>query len=289
MSPASFCPSCGSELNAGGRFCKGCGTQTGEREIEPAAVAHAQRAMSGAPPPAHPAAAPAVPEPAVRPWLAIGLGAGALALVAATIAVLALSSGGDGGASIHPAAVVTVTTPGQASTATPTTQSSSRVSRSPSTSTPATQPITQSRVNFSAYRAQHINAQIPSGWKMLENEAQKSGYLESKWQSPSGRGDSVLIDTSPATDLSLQEDAAPVHRALEAASGYHEISYGPGDLAGLSSWMWVFEVSGDERVDYFFNSCGQGFGVLGSTRASRFAAMRATFRTVAQSTHAVCE
>jgi len=124
---------------------------------------------------------------------------------------------------------------------------------------------------------------------MLENEAQKSGYVESKWQRPGDGSDSVLIDTSPATDLSLQEDAAPVHRALEAASGYHEISYGPGDLAGVSSWMWVFEVSGDERVDYFVNSCGQGFGVLGSSASGHFAAMRATFQTVAQSTRATCE
>ncbi len=52
--------------------------------------------------------------------------------------------------------------------------------------------------------------------------------------------------------------------------------------------MWVFRVPGDERIDYFFNSCARGFGVLGSSPVSHFKQMRATYRAVAQSTQAVC-
>jgi hypothetical protein len=123
---------------------------------------------------------------------------------------------------------------------------------------------------------------------MLEDEAQKPGYIESKWQSPANSSDTVLIDASPATKLTLEQDATPVHKALASVSGYEELGYGPGDLTGLDSWMWTFRVDGDQRVDYFFNRCSLGFGVLGSTVPARFDQLRATFRAVAQSARSEC-
>jgi hypothetical protein len=122
----------------------------------------------------------------------------------------------------------------------------------------------------------------------LEDETQKEGYVESKWRNPANAGDTALIDAGRAPHLSLQQDAAPVHEALTKEQGYQEIYYGPGDLTGVASWMWVFRVSGDERIDYFFEKCTNGFAVLGSTVPGRFNQLRGTFRAVAQSVQSTC-
>jgi hypothetical protein len=185
--------------------------------------------------------------------------------------------------------VVTVTTAGEAAAPSPQAQAERgiHVSSSPVTTGASSSPAS-AQPGFVAYHGRRIAAEVPAGWAILENEAHKTGYIESKWQSAADADDTVLIDFSPATDLTLEEDAAPVHKDLQAAAGYQEIYYGVGDLTGSASWMWLFRVSGDERVDYFFNRCTLGFGVLGSTRSSHFARMRATFRTVAQSVQAGC-
>lgn len=134
-----------------------------------------------------------------------------------------------------------------------------------------------------SYHGARISAAIPAGWSTLENESHKTGYIESKWSNPANPNDTVLVDTSPATPDTLEQDAAPVHEALLAASGYQQLSYGPGNLTGVDSWMWVFRISGDQRVDYFFNRCASGYAVLGSTVPSRYNQLLATFRAVAQS------
>ena len=77
--------------------------------------------------------------------------------------------------------------------------------------------------------------------------------------------------------------------ALQREAGYQEISYGPGDLSGVDSWRWIFRISGDERIDYFFSQCTSDFGVLGSTIPSRFNQLLATFKAVAESVQATCQ
>ncbi|MFZ1926045.1 MAG: hypothetical protein WAU42_07870, partial [Solirubrobacteraceae bacterium] len=133
------------------------------------------------------------------------------------------------------------------------------------------------------YHGVNISAEIPAGWTTLENEVQKTGYIESKWSNPADTNDTILIDTSPATSDTLEQDAAPVHEALLRASGYQQLAYEPGNLAGIESWMWIFRISGDQRVDYFFNRCSSGYAVLGSTLPGRFNHLMGTFQDVAQS------
>lgn len=143
-------------------------------------------------------------------------------------------------------------------------------------------------LNAVAYQGALFTAQVPSGWTMQENEAPKEGYVESKWRNPANSSDSLLVDVSPTLRLPPEKQAAPVHEALQRASGYRELDYRPGDLAGAESWMWVFQVSGDRRVDYFFEKCTTGFAVLGSTTPGRFARLQATFHAVAQSVQSTC-
>lgn len=123
----------------------------------------------------------------------------------------------------------------------------------------------------------------------MEDGAQKQGYVESKWVDGANPGDYALIDTSPGTGEAPEQEAEPVHRDLLREPGYEEIAYGPTRLGATPAWEWVFRVSGDERVDYFFEHCSNGFAVLGSAKPSRFAALEPTFRAMAESVKGECE
>jgi hypothetical protein len=114
-----------------------------------------------------------------------------------------------------------------------------------------------------AYAGAYMTALIPVDWRIQESEVQKSGYIESKWINPTGTA-YILIDESPATHLTPEQDAAAVHAASERSNGYRTISYGPGDLDGVKSWMWVFELPATELIDYFFERCTDTFGGAGS-------------------------
>jgi hypothetical protein len=317
------CHSCGAALQDGARFCKRCGaarasdpslpsgapySQAGAPTVPQHGAAgfashgapHAQvppgyqpAAMSSpppgyppvmTPPPGYTLHGPQVPAPGSQrsqPWLAIAAAAIAFVLVAAAIVAAVLTSADKGGG-VHAATVVTVTVPRAPSSS----SSDGGGSEAHHTSTPRTAAgdVAQTGLlGLAPYRGGEISADIPAGWNTVESEAHKTGYVESKWSNPANSNDTVLIDTSPATSETLEQDAAPVHNDLLRASGYRELSYGPGDLTGFASWMWVFRISGDQRVDYFFNRCASGYAVLGSTIPSRFDRLRATFRAVAQS------
>jgi hypothetical protein len=219
-------------------------------------------------------------------WIAITSVTAAFLLTAGVITTLILA-GRDTG--VHAATALTVTTP---ITAGPSASAPADATGAPSSSTqhpPAhpTPPTPPASSTFS-YRGTTMSAEIPVGWRITEREVQKPGYLESKWTNPANTADYLLIDMSPVTHLTPAEDAAPVHTGTEQTRGYREITYGPGDLLGVGSWMWVFEVPTSERIDYFFERCTNTFGVLGSTTPARFDRLRTTFREVAQSVQPAC-
>jgi hypothetical protein len=138
------------------------------------------------------------------------------------------------------------------------------------------------------YVAADYSAEIPAGWHQVEDEVLRPSETESRWHAPGSENDYLLIDSHPPTHLIPEEDAAPVHADLEKAPSYREIYYGPGDLTGITSWMWVFNVEGSERIDYFFETCRKTMAVLGSTEQGHFDQSRPIFRAVAQSVRAHC-
>jgi hypothetical protein len=133
-----------------------------------------------------------------------------------------------------------------------------------------------------------MTASIPVGWKIEESEVQEPDEVESKWIDPADPNYYLLIDEHQATHLTPEQDAAPVHASTNKTGGYREVYYGNGDLTGVSSWMWVFELPEAERIDYFFERCTNTFGVLGSANAAAFGSLRSTFRAVAQSVRSTC-
>jgi hypothetical protein len=140
----------------------------------------------------------------------------------------------------------------------------------------------------SAYNGVRFSAEIPIGWYVHENEMEQSGEIESTWHDSVDENDLIVIDLKPAGNDSPREYAEPVHRKLLSEPGYDETYYGPGDLHGFDSWMWIFRVSEHESIDYFFTRCSTTFAVLGSATVSRFSTLRATFRATAQSVRARC-
>jgi hypothetical protein len=317
MTPDAYCYRCGTPLEATSRFCRECGTRrvddpTVQSATSPPPPGAADQPLSGidpysvTPPPSTPRAA-AQPPPADAPqgyvaqppaqsppaphrrvWVAAAAAGAGVLFIIAVVLVLALSSSGGNG--VHTATVVTVTTTSVSAPPHSTLPAASLQSpSSPPTSTNASPPSRLVVARLLPYDGARFTASIPAGWTIDENEVQKPGYIESKWTNPADTADYLLIDESPATrNLTLEQDASSVHQALQEASGYHQLFYGPGDLTGVESWMWIFRISGDQRIDYFFNRCTSGFGVLGSTLTSRFSQLRATFRNVARSVQVSC-
>jgi hypothetical protein len=310
MTPDAYCHRCGTPLEATSHFCKKCGTKrVDDPAVQPAASPPPPGAAdqpvagidpySAAPPPSWPHAATQPPSvsapqgyvaqppaqsplaPHRRAWVAAAAGAGALFIIAVVL-VLALSSSGGNG--VHAATVVTVTTTSGSAPPSSTSPTASNPSpSSPPAHTSASSPSRLVVAHMVPYDGARITASIPAGWTIDENEVQKPGEVESKWSNPADTADYLLIDERPATHLTPEQDAAPVHASTEQTSGYHEIYYGAGDLTGVDSWMWVFELPEAERIDYFFEKCSSTFGVLGSTGTDNFGQLRSTFRAVAQS------
>ncbi len=154
--------------------------------------------------------------------------------------------------------------------------------------TTTTTTVTPPSAPAPSYKEGNFVASPPAGWTNVEDGQRKSTYVESKWHSPSDPNEFLLVDMSPASGLPPQRAAAPVRAALQKQAGYHEASFGPGDLTEASSIEWVFEISGSERMDYFFSQCGHDFAVLGSTAPARFNQMAPTFTQFADSVNGTC-
>ncbi|HST54697.1 MAG TPA: zinc ribbon domain-containing protein [Solirubrobacteraceae bacterium] len=323
MTAVGYCYRCGTQLSQTARFCGSCGaprvldrpaSQTthtppaalapppgGGVAPPPAGYAVPTPPAEYAPPPPPPPSSSSSgsgPPPAGTPesdqqrrWLPIVSAVIALLLVVgATAAVIIATSNGG---SVHQATVITAASSGSVAAGISRLSSgasgaASAASRSAGGNAGREPSAAPSQPPLSRYHSSQFSAEIPVGWHVEENVAQKSGYVESKWRNPASPNDSVLIDASPARHLPLREDALPVHEALRNEAGYREIFYGAGDLSSVGSWKWVFSISGDQRVDYFFERCDTGFGVLGSTSPGRFGRLQATFRAVAQSVRAPC-
>ena len=130
---------------------------------------------------------------------------------------------------------------------------------------------------------------MPQGWRAVEDEASHGEFVRSKWRDPNDPNTSVLIDAIAGETTPADEKAATVRAAASSSPGYSEISYASTEVAGLTGVRWVFQLSGDQRVDYFLNQCSTGIAVLGSTSPPRFSSVEATFAHVANSISFTCK
>ena len=157
-----------------------------------------------------------------------------------------------------------------------------------SSSTTTTSTSSQTQESYGSYSATDYALDTPAGWTTVEDQAQKPGYVESKWRDPANPQTSILVDTQPDSGLSAEQDAASVRAQTGSTPGYQEISFEPASIAGNDGWKWVFQLPGTERVDYFLNVCGTSFAILGSTTAQRFDQLAGVFQHVTESLQPSC-
>jgi hypothetical protein len=159
-----------------------------------------------------------------------------------------------------------------------------------SSATTSSQNSVSDTPSLASYSGSNFSVMIPSGWVEDAHEKQLGEEAESKWSNPSNSGEYILLDVHTPAHITMREGAEPVRDQLVKQAGYTQIYYGPGDLSEHSeSWMWIFEIEGAERIDYFFETCSNTMGLLGSAPPSRFNEMRGTYREVANSFRSNCE
>jgi predicted Ser/Thr protein kinase len=139
-----------------------------------------------------------------------------------------------------------------------------------------------------AYSQTFYTVEIPSGWAQEESDEPIYNYLESTWHDPADSA-TILIDAqTPGGSGSPVADAESVRAETENSSGYREHTLEPTVLNGIPAARWVFDVSGDRRVDYFVEICGIGIAMLGSTSPIAFGSLAPTFHQVASSIEVLC-
>jgi hypothetical protein len=139
-----------------------------------------------------------------------------------------------------------------------------------------------------SYTASLYSAHVPTDWTQEEDDAQKSGFLESQWRDPAHPKSLIRIDAVSGESSTPAEKAAQVQAVTSTTPGYSEASFGSTTLGGQDAWRWTFDVSATKRVDYFRNDCGTGIAVLGTAAPSDFDSLASTFRKVAGSVSTSC-
>jgi hypothetical protein len=130
---------------------------------------------------------------------------------------------------------------------------------------------------------------IPSGWTQEKDDQQIGNRLESIWRNPSDSNTAILIDaTTPASGETPIGNAASVRADTSKTPGYREISFGPATVGPWQAAKWVFQVSGDQRVDYFAGRCNTDVALLGSTSPDTFTTWSPVFRHAMSSLRTTC-
>ncbi|MGH3429465.1 MAG: hypothetical protein ACRDQZ_18175, partial [Mycobacteriales bacterium] len=172
----------------------------------------------------------------------------------------------------------------------PQTAEASRLSREGSNPVGSETPEASASSAQSTYSQSLYVVEIPAEWVQETSDEPSGSYVESVWRDPADSNTAILIDAeTPAPRVPPLSSAESVRAQTSQSSGYRELAFEPTTLAGLPAARWVFEVSGDRRVDYFVNRCNVGIAVLGSTSPATFGALAETFHEAASSVTVPCE
>jgi protein kinase-like protein len=223
------------------------------------------------PQPWQPARPPGPPGSPNRPIVA----AVAAALAIAGVAVALAASGVIGGKSSDkgPTTVI-IRNPAAAQTAA---QPTATTPAGPGTSTPTTP---SSATGTQSYTSATYSADYPAGWSIVEDDVDMGAYTETKFQSPDASA-AVVIDRTPGAPLDPQSEAEGVEKDTKKTPGYRLISFDHTTLGGRPGFKWVFDLPSGRRVDFFTNTGGGRFAVLGS--GPDFSSAHAAARIVAES------
>jgi serine/threonine protein kinase len=199
-------------------------------------------------PPSTPAPAPASSSSSKWPILAVCATILLLGGVAIALAAAGVFSSKSSGPAPAPTTVI-VQNPVETS-AQPTVQKT--------TPTPPAHPSATRTYTTGTY-----SADFPASWALVSDNEDKGAYTETKMQSPDG-GAAVLIDRSPGSALDPAVEAEGVRKDTAKTPGYHEVAFGYTTLGGRAAFEWIFDLPSGRRYDYFTNTSGGRFAVLGT-------------------------
>jgi hypothetical protein len=128
---------------------------------------------------------------------------------------------------------------------------------------------------------------VPAGMQQGPEVTKAKGHLkQTTWRDPSDPDMSVRVDAIPNATSKPIDRAARTRATTSAKPGYEEVSFEPTALSGRDGVEWIFRLDGKQHVDYFLNSCKDGFAVIGSTPPARFSDFKPAVRRVAESLRA---
>ena len=134
------------------------------------------------------------------------------------------------------------------------------------------------------------DVEIFNGWPQDESDKRVGGYLESAWHDPASSITTLLID-SQTSDTSGPPNANAELAQVQTnhLPGYRDRGLKGIRLGGRPAVRWAFDVSGESRIDYFFEECGTSVVVRGSAPFVAFAALSESFREMAATIKVVCD
>ena len=141
---------------------------------------------------------------------------------------------------------------------------------------------------YVSYQGSGYTAQIPAAWETEADQVDQGSYIESLFRDPVNPNTSITIDVTPGITDSPESSATLVSGDTSQTPGYQELLFEPTTVGTREAFKWSFEVSGDRRVDYFFNDCGNGMALLGSASPSDFASQEPVFQAVVDSIEGGC-
>jgi hypothetical protein len=189
------------------------------------------------------------------------------------VVVAAVAGCGSAGVAAPVTQTVTVTAPAATSAATP----------------PAPHVVPNVSLPMTTYIGTAFSIDYPNSWQVDAMEVSQGTYTDTTIRSPSNAELMLRVDVSAGTgSVDPASDAAPVVAGLRSQSGYREIAYVNGNLAGYPSLRWEFLVSEAgallHKIDTFFvTPAGDSYAVLVQAPATAYARWRTLYNQIRNS------
>jgi hypothetical protein len=105
----------------------------------------------------------------------------------------------------------------------------------------------------------------PGGsWVLDHAEVQKPGYIETRWHRRGQPEVVFLVDHTPGYSGTARAGAEGVSKSFAHISSYRELDFAEEQLPAGEAWRWEYEDGGERSVDTFSVACDTGYAVRGA-------------------------
>jgi hypothetical protein len=140
------------------------------------------------------------------------------------------------------------------------------------------------------FHQQLYDVELFNGWPQDENDKRVGSYLESAWHDPALLTTVIAIDARESDETGSPLAEAELARIqTNQLPDYRERGLKKIVLGGKPTVRWAFDVTGERRIDYFFEECGTDIVVRGTTPPGTFSSLSESFRSIASTIKVVCD